>query len=879
MRKNIVFQWLVAFLFVATSSLQSQVAPRVQVPQKRNALAKSGQFIDVNAAADPQSAYTPAQMVQNVLLSGTNPCTTPNISNVSITPVSPPSETDRPWGYFKRGTANFPFSSGIVLSTGYARKAGNQQEATNSDNLDLIYSTVPDQDLADVLGVNASQLNDVVVLEFDFVPFSNQLKFNYLFASEEYYASFPCSYSDSFALLLKKVGDPTYTNLAVLPGNGAPVSVTNVHPDTEYDGSSLYCGASNEQYFGSYNNPVTGHNFNGTVVPLTATATVIPGQTYHIKMVVADFTDNSYDSAVFLDANSFDIGIQIVGPNNQPFPSVVSACANTVLQMSSSVNIPGSVYSWTHNGVPIPGANGPTYNATAPGIYCLSVTLPGAACPIVTCITVEAIAVPQANDTTLTACYGPGSVVFNLPLAQSAINNSAGATFAYYLTQADAQAGNANTIPNPASYVSAGGVVYVRVTENGCFNVAKLTLVKAPEVKAVIGAAPALKCDVKSIQLNASGSLVPPNATITWTASNGGTITAGAGTLQPTITSAGTYTLTISNTYQPGNVVCSSSASITVTQDLPPPVPTLTSPDTKICAGESTTLVATGGQVYYWGNTSTSTGNTITVSPTVTTTYEVYSVAPNGCKSEIPAKITIEVTPDIKSGMPAVSGYICTGDTIKLDAASTGPNYTYLWNTGATTPTITVSEPGSYSVTVSNGFCSRVFTTEVKKAIAPPIIKAEYANGTLVLTVDNPSQGTVLYSVDGGQTWQTSNTFQNVPANQIIALATKIKDTSCIYRVSYYTFVMPNAITPNGDNKHDVIDLSGLRLHPNFGATIFDRYGKEIWKAGPSNYIWDGRFQGKALPTSTYWYEVHYQDEVSKTLNQLTGWIFLKNAE
>ncbi len=164
-------------------------------------------------------------------------------------------------------------------------------------------STGSDADLVAAINPLAA-LNDAVAVEFDFVPNSTQITFNYLFASEEYSSDFPCgNFSDGFALLLKKIGDPTYTNLAILPAGAGPVSVTNIVPA----GNGFSCGPINAAYFGGMNTANIETNFNGRTIPLTATATVIPGQAYHFKMVLADASDSSFDSAVFIQGGSFDI--------------------------------------------------------------------------------------------------------------------------------------------------------------------------------------------------------------------------------------------------------------------------------------------------------------------------------------------------------------------------------------------------------------------------------------------------------------------------------------------------------------------------------------------------------------------------------------------
>src|SRR5690606_20776046 len=150
---------------------------------------------------------------------------TANVTNVIVSPNLTATNTNRSWGYFNKGTTNFPFNDGVVLMTGPANTAGNSFIPNLSGNL----STGGDLDLANALGVANSELFDATYIQFEFTPVTSEIKFNYIFASEEYDGNYQCDFSDGFALLLKKVTDPTYTNIAVLP-NGTPVRVTNIHP-------------------------------------------------------------------------------------------------------------------------------------------------------------------------------------------------------------------------------------------------------------------------------------------------------------------------------------------------------------------------------------------------------------------------------------------------------------------------------------------------------------------------------------------------------------------------------------------------------------------------------------------------------------------------
>ncbi|MCY0977561.1 choice-of-anchor L domain-containing protein [Chryseobacterium wangxinyae] len=744
--------------------------------------AKAGAYIDVNVAPYPQTNFTATQLVTDVLVGSSAGCGTPNISNVTVSPNQLVTNNDRFWGYFNKTTSAFPFDEGIVLTTGFARKAGNIAETgILSDG----NGGGSDADLIAAIGVT-TQINNAAVLEFDFVPTSSQMKFRYIFASEEYTGSFPCpptQYDDAFALLLKpNTPGSTYTNLAVLPGGAGPVSVPNILP------SSFACGPINAQYFGSLAPNAT--NYNGTTAPLTAEATVIPGQSYHIKMVVADARDSSYGSAVFLEAGSFDIGISIVDSAGNLIPSVLNVCDNVPQVLNAQVvATPGMTFQWFKDDVAIAGATNISYTATSPGVYSVKVTIPGGNCPGEAKVTIVGGTTPTAQNATLKLCTTPSTLNFDLNLAKPSISTTPGAIFRFYVNQADAIAQNGSFIAAPESFNGNDGQVLHVVVSNGAF--------------------------------------------------------------------------------------CSKLVTLTLNKEATP-IAALAATKLKICSGESVTLTASGGVTYQWNN-FTGTGAVRTVSPTQNTTYTVYAIGAQGCKSLQPATVIVEVVPAITSNLSG--GFICLGDRITLDAG-TGPNYTYQWNNGETSQTVAAELPGLYSVTISNGVCSKVYSTQVILAIIPQIIKVDYdENGTLVVTASNPSNGQLEYSNDNGVTWQSSNVFTNVANNTLVPIRVKVKNTSCVGFLEYFTFIMKNVITPNGDNVNDMIDFRGISDLKDFQAVISDRYGKAVFKAEKTRPFWDGFFQGKKLPTSSYWYQVTFEDPATKKLTVKTGWILLKNFE
>lgn len=769
------------FLFSQNQSIQ----PRKPGKEVASALSKkAGAFIDVNAPAYVETTYSIDKMVKDVLISsGTNTCLTPNVTNVKITPNHAPTDADRAWGYFHKAGTNFPFKDGLVLSTGYARRAGNVYEGDLSNT----NGGGSDADLAQIIGVTESKLYDAVLLEFDFVPTTSQIKFNYLLASEEYTGSFPCSYADAFAILLRPTSGGPYVNMAVLPNGAGPVSITNIHPAI-----NTSCGAVNEQYFAGYNTSNVETNFNGRTVPLTATATVVAGQQYHFKMVIADYGDHSYDSAVFLEGGSFNIGVDLLDPAGAKLPSDINVCDNVPQVITASVSDPNLVYQWYHNGVAVPNATTNSITAVQPGTYTIEVSVPGNPCPGKASIQIHGGTTPQAQDATLLLCTTPDITTFDLSTIKPAISPTPGAVFKFYVNQNDAIAQNNNYIQNILNYNGNDGQILYVVVSNGGF------CSKMVELKLLKEVTPTAK--VKSSRI-------------------------------------------------------------------------------KICPGESVTLTAEGGDSYQWVNFM-GTGNMQTVTLYQTTVFTVYAVGAKGCRSLNPATIRIEVTPEIESPLKDVE--MCIGDVVTLDAGA-GPNYKYVWSTGATTQKIDVDKWGIYTVEVDNGICKKIFEAKVLGAATPFITAINYESikKSITVTAENPPMNnmpsTLEYSIDNGISWQESNVFNSLLDNTKYTILVRRVGTHCVGSLDFFTLQINNIITPNEDGINDVLDLKALREFDNFSGSIYDRYGVEMFRFSKENPVWDGTVGGKRLPTATYWYKFNFQYPRSKTQVNWSGWIMLKN--
>jgi len=282
-------------------------------------------FFTYTASAQLQvqsTGYTPDQLVQDILMG-----TGVQSSNATFTGAS----SQR--GYFDGTNSNIGIGSGVVLSTGDITVGIGPNDDNNAT---MPYDSgcgVPDEgippslqgsgglcrpgdaDLDALLPINVNtQTYDAAVLEFDFIPQYDTVVFNYVFASEEY-PEYVCSiFNDVFGFLISgpKPGGGNYNrqNIALIPYTALPVAINTVNPGVpggEANGGTC-AGGTGSLFFSNYymdNSSGTTVQFDGFTVNLQAIAAFIPNETYHIKLVVADAGDGIYDSAVFLEANSF----------------------------------------------------------------------------------------------------------------------------------------------------------------------------------------------------------------------------------------------------------------------------------------------------------------------------------------------------------------------------------------------------------------------------------------------------------------------------------------------------------------------------------------------------------------------------------------------
>jgi hypothetical protein len=249
-------------------------------------------------------------------------------------------------GHFSTATTTqteMGFASGVVLSTGntadiplgLGTNPGSvgqmSRNYTSGTAGEIRASNSPAGQDADVANLIAPEnYYNGAILEFDFIPLSNEVSFRYVFGSEEYddqsgsafAVNYNCSaYNDKFAFLISGPGiaggqgyQNDALNIARLP-NGSEVGINAVNGglvgSSGGSPNAANCSAANALWLNGsptteFNGFIDGTELNGNTNILTAIySSLTPGLTYHIRLMISDAKDGAYDSVVYLESGSF----------------------------------------------------------------------------------------------------------------------------------------------------------------------------------------------------------------------------------------------------------------------------------------------------------------------------------------------------------------------------------------------------------------------------------------------------------------------------------------------------------------------------------------------------------------------------------------------
>lgn len=179
-----------------------------------------------------------------------------------------------------------------------------------------------------------------------------------------------------------------------------------------------------------------------------------------------------------------------------------------------------------------------------------------------------------------------------------------------------------------------------------------------------------------------------------------------------------------------------------------------------------------------------------------------------------------------------------------------------------------VGDLGEYQLTVTQTttgiICENSETFEVLSSGAPETIAVE-TNGfsdQINVTVTATGTGAFEYSVDG-ENYQVSNVFKVFPGKYTVYV--RDLEECRILSEEFLAIGYQRFFTPNGDGSNEFWNIIGGELYPESQLYIYDRYGKLLAQVSPNSKGWDGRLNGKPLPSSDYWFKYQYANNKTMT--------------
>jgi gliding motility-associated-like protein len=308
---------------------------------------------------------------------------------------------------------------------------------------------------------------------------------------------------------------------------------------------------------------------------------------------------------------------------------------------------------------------------------------------------------------------------------------------------------------------------------------------------------------------------------------------------------------------------CSDTINITV-KVLPLPQPVITG-SLKVCSGQGDTLRISGGTSYLWSNGSTLNQYVLSnITGDSTVSVEVFK---GDCYKDTTIKVSIVGPPSVN----LLPGQVCTGGCTTLTAIAGGTGNIFFWSNGATTDTTLVCPPrdsaiSHYSVTVSNGCGVSIKTTYIQ-AYTPLLFaccdKTIKQGGADTIAADSALR--YKWSPINGLNCDTCNTVIASPSVTTTYTVTGTDSSGCItireitvtVEIGCNNFIVPNIFTPGVDGINAQFFITTENLD-KYSITIYDRWGKEMYKSSNQYQAWNGNTEeGAQAPDGVYYYTIN----------------------
>ncbi|MBC8553991.1 MAG: choice-of-anchor L domain-containing protein [Candidatus Brocadiales bacterium] len=817
-------------------------------------------------------------------------------------------------GYFTSGYIfGFQRPQGIVMSSGFAEdlEGNNTCSAQNASG-----NTTGGSD-PDLNALTNLSINDACVIEFDFMPTGDSVRFVYVFGSEEYHDYVGSTFNDVFGFFLSGEGiNGSYSNnsinIAQVPGTTIAVSINNVNCGTQ----TTYCapppgGGSNCEYL--YDN--TNQNkptFNQTRLdaytsPFVADNETMPCKWHHIKLAIGDAGDSAYDSGVFLEKGSFDPG-SVCETTSYSHPTIDSilyeSCNNHDAVIYFTIGsirttpyiIPYSIDTVTGNPATlgwdytIIGSGhedtiyieaGSTYDSLiirpfwdeeVEGIEDVRIIYNSIMCgfsvPDTALVMISDVpAFPDTNLVFSTYCEDTVIVGFNSVLE--------GIPPYTYLWTAGGQ-----TTSTLQYIISGKDSMYLHcvITDTCGYQASDTAFVIVPNIVTSAGPDKSL-CNQPSVQLEGSA---PGAQTFLWTSTPPDATLAGQENdttpiVSPVVTTE--YLLLATDN-------CGNADQDTTIVDLEGAV-AFAGTDQSMCLNDSVTIscnIGNIGESYLWtsdppdaGLPGQDTNQTIVVSPLTVTNYSV--LVTDGCDYSATDEVEVTVF-DLPVANAGSNGEICLGSTYYLMASG---GIHYQWGSIPADPSLTVNQqdttfnPGitpdllniyKYYVEVTNANgCTSTDTMELTVNFVPDIIlSADYD----VICFGDTATISAIGDIADDYSW-TADPFDPTIVNLNQAIITVTPDTTTVYSL----VATVGGINCPANTVHTIIVIPQLFADFEIADNKFQTCENEAIgifytgnATGNANYSWD--FGADAIinsGTGTGPYNVHWSTEGIKTIS------------
>lgn len=769
---------------------------------------------------------TPGQLVQNVLVGQ-------GVSVSNVTYAGAPGAI----GYFNGSNSSIGLDEGIILTTGTINSGPDGPYGPNNKpNAGLDNSAGGYGPLTNIVN---KQTYNAAILEFDFVPQSDTVRFEYVFGSEEYPEWVGDQFNDVFAFFISGPGIAGNQNMAIIPGTTQPVAINNVNNGTNNNGPCTNCqfyvnnGTGNNAPFNT--NPFFVQ-YDGFTTPLQAVSPVQCGETYRLIIAIADVGDAIFDSGIFLSANSLS--------SEQP--------VNVSYELSSDPYGDGKTLAQ--------GCTSATITVSRSGDVSQPLGIP---------LIISGTAIQGLDHT-------------NLP---TQVNFNAGQTTTSFTIDA---------LVNPNLQGTVDLLIEFGIQDpcgNDNFQSVELFFNPTDPVEVSIDFSEVV-CPGEEVELFANAIGGGGNYTYLWSTGE----TSSSIFVSPESTEE--YVVTVLDDCLNEEVSVSVTVEVPIYEDLEI---LLTEDIIEQCPfiGNELEVFISGGAapftIEWLENNSTiiSQSQLVSVAPSTTTSYQV-SVS-DACDAQVSGVVTITVlspplvvdlTPDTE---------ICPGESIELVASPTGGfgDYYYVWpHSGETTSSIIVTpeQSTSYTVVVRDD-CN---TFEVTESTTITIVKPE-ADFQIVtqpqfiglpITFQNLTNNGVFYDWRFGDgnfstAVHPNNTYEEPGTYEVLLVATDAKGCQdsimkwITIEDEHYIYV-PNAFTPDGDRFNNVFYASTVNI-VTFNMLIFNRWGELIFESNDPEYGWDGTYNGVRAKDGTYIYVITYQtiNDDPDTEHVLKGFVTL----